>query len=32
MSLLEISHGASPLVLGLPHTGTDIPAELCFAP
>lgn len=27
MSLLELSRADSPLVLGLPHTGTDIPAD-----
>ena len=27
MNLLEISRGASPLVLGLPHTGTDLPPD-----
>lgn len=27
MSLIEIVRGDGPLVLGLPHTGTDIPAE-----
>lgn len=27
MSLIEMTHGSSPLVLGLPHTGTDIPEE-----
>jgi formiminoglutamase len=30
MSLIEITRGESPLVLGLPHTGTDIPDE-CLA-
>ncbi len=28
MSLLEITRGESPLVLGLPHTGTDLPEEV----
>lgn len=27
MSLIEVSRGDSPLVLGLPHTGTDIPPD-----
>jgi len=27
MSLIEVTRGQSPLVLGLPHTGTDIPAD-----
>ena len=27
MSFLEITQGPSPLVLGLPHTGTDIPPD-----
>lgn len=27
MSLIEVTRGNSPLVLGLPHTGTDIPAD-----
>jgi len=26
--MIEVSQGASPLVLGLPHTGTDVPADL----
>ena len=30
MSLIEITRGNSPLVLGLPHTGTDIPDD-CLA-
>ncbi|MFY9204230.1 MAG: N-formylglutamate deformylase [Yoonia sp.] len=30
MSHIEITQGNSPLVLGLPHTGTDIPAD-CLA-
>ncbi len=30
MSLIEVTRGNSPLVLGLPHTGTDIPAD-CLA-
>lgn len=30
MSLIEITQGNSPLVLGLPHTGTDIPDD-CLA-
>lgn len=30
MSLIEITKGTSPLVLGLPHTGTDIPDD-CLA-
>lgn len=28
MSFLEITRGASPLVLGLPHTGTDLPETI----
>ncbi|MFC3614997.1 N-formylglutamate deformylase [Lutimaribacter marinistellae] len=28
MSLLEITRGESPLVLGLPHTGTDLPDDI----
>ncbi|MEM9474026.1 MAG: N-formylglutamate deformylase [Pseudomonadota bacterium] len=28
MSLLEITQGSSPLILGLPHTGTDVPDEI----
>lgn len=28
MNFLEISRGDSPLVLGLPHTGTDVPEEV----
>ena len=28
MSFLEISQGDSPLVLGLPHTGTDVPTNI----
>ena len=27
MSLIDVARGISPLVLGLPHTGTDIPAD-----
>ena len=27
MSLIETTRGNSPLVLGLPHTGTDIPND-----
>ena len=27
MSLIEIVRGDGPLVLGLPHTGTDIPDD-----
>ncbi len=30
MSLIEVTRGNRPLVLGLPHTGTDIPAD-CLA-
>ena len=30
MSFLEVSQGNSPVVLGLPHTGTDIPVD-CLA-
>lgn len=26
--MIEVSRGNSPLVLGLPHTGTDVPAEV----
>jgi formiminoglutamase len=28
MSLVEITQGSSPIVLGLPHTGTEIPDEI----
>ena len=28
MSFIEISRGNSPVVLGLPHTGTEVPAEV----
>lgn len=28
MSFLDVTRGESPLVLGLPHTGTEIPAEI----
>lgn len=28
MSFLEITRGESPLVLGLPHTGTEVPSEI----
>ena len=31
MSFLEITRGDSPLVLGLPHTGTKIPDEIAPA-
>ncbi|MCV6591307.1 MAG: N-formylglutamate amidohydrolase, partial [Silicimonas sp.] len=31
MSFLDITRGDSPLVLGLPHTGTDLPGELAAA-
>lgn len=31
MSFVEISRGDSPLVLGLPHTGTDLPDEMAAA-
>ncbi|MCV6592737.1 MAG: N-formylglutamate deformylase [Silicimonas sp.] len=31
MSFLDITRGESPLVLGLPHTGTDLPGELADA-
>jgi len=27
MSLVEVTQGSSPLVLGLPHTGTDVPDD-----
>lgn len=30
MNFLEVSQGTSPVVLGLPHTGTEIPAD-CLA-
>lgn len=30
MSLIEITRGDGPLVLGLPHTGTDVP-DACLA-
>ncbi|MFV1528871.1 MULTISPECIES: N-formylglutamate deformylase [unclassified Phaeobacter] len=26
--MIEVTQGSSPLVLGLPHTGTDVPAEI----
>ena len=26
--MIEVTQGSSPLVLGLPHTGTDVPAEV----
>ncbi|WP_306120826.1 MULTISPECIES: N-formylglutamate deformylase [unclassified Roseitalea] len=29
MSAIEVHRGNGPVVLGLPHTGTDIPAEVC---
>ena len=28
MSFLEISRGNSPLLLGLPHTGTELPDDV----
>lgn len=28
MSLLEITQGGSPLILGFPHSGTDVPPEI----
>ncbi|WP_420558727.1 N-formylglutamate deformylase [Roseovarius sp.] len=28
MSFLEVTRGQSPLVLGLPHTGTDVPSDV----
>tara|TARA_R110002124_G_scaffold63660_1_gene174352 strand:+ start:42 stop:824 length:783 start_codon:yes stop_codon:yes gene_type:complete len=28
MNLLEVTQGDSPLVLGLPHTGTDVPEDI----
>ncbi len=28
MAMLEITQGDSPLVLGMPHTGTEVPAEV----
>jgi formiminoglutamase len=28
VSVLEVTQGASPLVLGLPHTGTDVPEDI----
>ena len=28
MSLVEIHRGSSPVLLGLPHTGTDVPADI----
>jgi formiminoglutamase len=31
MSFLEVEHGDSPLVLGLPHTGTDLPDDIADA-
>jgi formiminoglutamase len=31
MSFLEVTRGDSPLVLGLPHTGTDLPPEVAEA-
>ena len=26
--MIEVTQGSSPLVLGLPHTGTEVPAEV----
>ena len=31
MSFLEVTRGNSPLVLGLPHTGTDLPQDVAAA-
>lgn len=28
MSVFELHQGSSPIILGLPHTGTDVPAEI----
>ncbi|NTJ41115.1 N-formylglutamate deformylase [Agrobacterium larrymoorei] len=28
MSVFEVHQGSSPVILGLPHTGTDVPAEI----
>ena len=28
MSPVEVRHGTSPVILGLPHTGTDVPADI----
>jgi N-formylglutamate deformylase len=28
MPLIEVVHGRSPVILGLPHTGTEIPADI----
>ncbi|TLP48738.1 N-formylglutamate deformylase [Cohaesibacter sp. CAU 1516] len=30
MSLLDIKQGSSPLVLGFPHTGTEVPADIAL--
>ena len=28
MSVFEVKQGTSPVILGFPHTGTEVPAEL----
>ena len=28
MSVFEVRRGTSPIVLGFPHTGTDVPADI----
>ena len=28
MNPVEVRRGASPVILGLPHTGTDVPADI----
>lgn len=28
MGAFEVRHGRSPVIIGLPHTGTDVPAEI----
>lgn len=28
MAVVDVHRGTSPVILGFPHTGTDIPAEI----